>query len=338
MLLRTLIAGSVLFLVITFALFEYTIFAPAQSPFDPPADQTARYVLKNEYSGSTFFDGFNFEDAPDPTHGHVQYISRSLAQRHNLTYLGDDGLVYIHSDSTSMAPNGRMSVRISSKRQYTKGLFVLDLHHMPEACGAWPAFWTTAPTSWPVKGEIDILEGVNLETDNAHTLHTSRGCSVAQYRVQKGTSESMDCDVKAANQWPNQGCGVKTADSFGSKFNEDGGAVVVMEWTSSVIRMWTFKRDSIPFDLAVDAPHPDIDIAKWGLPDAVFESTQCDIDGIFRDHVIIINTTFCGDWAGTVYAASTCPGSNCVSFVSSHPEAFEQAYWAIKSLKVYQMT
>ena len=45
------------------------------------------------------------------------------------------------SDSTSIASGrGRDSVRLISKNQYTHGLFVVDLAHMPgNACGMWPA-------------------------------------------------------------------------------------------------------------------------------------------------------------------------------------------------------
>lgn len=73
---------------------------------------------------------------------------------------------------------GRNSVRITSKKTYTDSIVVLDLEHMPVACGAWPAFWTVTDKTWPDGGEIDILEGVNLGTVNQATMHTGPGCSI----------------------------------------------------------------------------------------------------------------------------------------------------------------
>lgn len=288
---QCLIAISLVFLICFFQVFEYVTTYPSQGrhPHRPNPEIQARYVLIDEYRGEDFFDGFNFEDAPDPTHGHVVYQGRPHAISSNLSYIGNDGIAYIQTDFREKAPLGRKSVRISTKKSYTRGIFVLDAVHMPQGCGVWPAFWTTAIESWPNKGEIDILEGVNLETDNAFTLHTGPGCRMARYRKQKGNSESMDCDVKASNQWPNQGCGVKTPESFGSAFNQKHGGVVVMQWTEDVIRTWIFDRGVVPFDVSVDAPQPDLDVTKWGLPDATFDSINCNIAEIFRDHVIIIN-------------------------------------------------
>lgn len=285
-----IVSISILFLICLLQIFEYVTVFPFQVPYRPLKHETAtQYVLKDQYSGDTFFKGFNFEATPDPTHGHVLYQSEENANLYNLTYLGDNGLNYIQTDYLEQAPNGRKSVRISSKKHYTRGLFVLDAVHMPEGCGVWPAFWTTAVDSWPSKGEIDILEGVNLEKDNAFTLHTGMGCRMAKYRQQKGNSESLDCNVHAVDQWPNQGCGVKTTNSFGSEFNRDGGKVIAMQWEANFIRSWIFSRDAVPFDLSVDAPDPDLDVSKWGLPDATFESEECNIAEIFADHVIIIN-------------------------------------------------
>lgn len=83
----------------------------------------------------------------DPTNGYVNYLDESDAQNANLISV-DNGVVTIRSDSTNIASGrGRNSVRISSRNQYTHGLVVLDLQHMPSAaCGIWPAFWSTGPS------------------------------------------------------------------------------------------------------------------------------------------------------------------------------------------------
>lgn len=49
---------------------------------------------------------------------------------------------------------------------------------MPEGCGTWPAAWETLESDWPNSGEVDIVEGVNNETPNQSTLHTSAGCTM----------------------------------------------------------------------------------------------------------------------------------------------------------------
>ena len=37
-------------------------------------------------------------------------------------------------------------------------------------CATWPAFWMVAGQNWPQKGEIDIVEGVNKQTNKQMTL------------------------------------------------------------------------------------------------------------------------------------------------------------------------
>ena len=52
-------------------------------------------------------------------------------------------MIYIGTDHTDVASGrGRNSVRLSSKKTYTRGLIILDLQHMPGGqCGSWPALY-----------------------------------------------------------------------------------------------------------------------------------------------------------------------------------------------------
>ena len=57
-------------------------------------------------------------------------------------------------------------------------MIILDLAHMPEGCGTWPAFWTVTRGAWPAGGEIDIIEGVNDQGPNLSSLHTTPYCDM----------------------------------------------------------------------------------------------------------------------------------------------------------------
>lgn len=92
---------------------------------------------------------------------------------------------------------GRLSLRLTSIQSWTHGLFILDLAHMPVAtCGTWPSFWSLGGTgTWPMSGEIDIIELVNDVSNNLNSLHTLPGCTIAG-ADETGTLLSSDCGVR----------------------------------------------------------------------------------------------------------------------------------------------
>ncbi|EON64227.1 hypothetical protein W97_03457 [Coniosporium apollinis CBS 100218] len=300
----------------------------------------AQYALIDEYLPTNFFDKFNFYTGPDPTWGHVHYKNRSYAQDNGLINTYSDH-VRLGVDTTNRWPiggQGRPSVRISTNATYQHGLFIADIRHMPFGCGTWPAYWMLGQglENWPAYGEIDIIEGANLQDKNRMTLHTSNNCTIA--------GNNQNSELVTPNCWSQAGgCGVRarTTDTYGAGFNTIGGGVYAMEWTSSWIRMWFFPRNSIPAGVTSSTPDP----STFGVPLANFQGPNtCNIDSKFVNHKIIFNIDFCGQWAGNAYASSGCPltanqtgWDSCVYFVGDNPSNFTEAYWSINSLRVYQI-
>ncbi|KAL8980072.1 MAG: hypothetical protein Q9177_005978 [Variospora cf. flavescens] len=303
----------------------------------------AAYSLADSYTASNFFDSFIFFDGKDPTNGFVQYKDLKTAAKSGLIAIegtGDNAAVYMGVDHKTKDPAGRASVRISSKKSYNHGLFLFDIEHNPGSiCGTWPAFWLLSDSGkWPVGGEIDIFEGVNEQSDNKMTLHTTPGCLIKNTDF-SGEVETPNCDVNAPGQGANMGCGILypkgKAHSYGKSMNAVGGGVYATMWTSQDIRVYYFPRSSIPKDITMGKPDP----PKWGMPAAKF-AAGCNIDQHFSGLNIIFNTAFCGDWAGdaSVWDKSRCKAKapTCKEYVQNNPEAFKDAYWMIRSVKVYQ--
>ena len=137
------------------------------------------YQLQERYAGFRFFDEWTWETFQDPTHGRVNYVDIGTAINRNLSYGELHAKIYSslypsralatgqkfvmradHWNRVTPLSRGRDSVRIRSKDSWGDSLLVLDLEHMPEGCGTWPAFWTLSEKGpWPAGGEIDILEG-----------------------------------------------------------------------------------------------------------------------------------------------------------------------------------
>jgi len=299
------------------------------------------YSLTSYWHGSSFFDNFSFFTQDDPTHGYVNYVSRSQASSDGLIYTSN-GAVIIAADSTHVASGrGRNSVRISSNLSWNSGLFVLDLNHMPAGCGTWPAWWLCGP-NWPNNGEIDIIEGVNVNTADTTTLHTSQGCDQTEVNSNsfKGTwgtgsngRPATNCWVDAPNQFSNQGCGiVSPAGNYGSAVNSMGGGVYALLLNGTRILFYFWTHSQVPADLRNNNPDPN----GWGEPYGFFivGNSNCPASH-FQSLQIIINLTFCGDWAGNVFQ-SDCPGKgSCNAFVQNNPSNFAQSYWSINFLKVF---
>lgn len=278
-----------------------------------------------------------------------RYVNESVASQNGYV-TSTSTTVKISVDTTNIWPNGglgRPAVRLISDNTYTHGLFILDLVHMPWGCGTWPAYWLLGP-DWPYNGEIDIIEGVNTIDANSLTMHTSPGCTIAG-SGQTATFDYADCSTADGN-----GCGSSfnntlTPNNYGELLNSNGGGVYATEWTSDYVQTWFFPRGAIPQSITDGAP----DVTTFGTPAVNAQGADgCTIDQHFNNMSIIINTDFCGSWAGEVYESEypNCPANNtdtrfsgdtslnsCVDFVGNNPASFVDAYWEIGSIKVYQM-
>jgi hypothetical protein len=160
----------------------------------PSATFAVPYTLQTTLSGPTFFDAFDFRNTWDPTFGYVHYVDRPTAESFGMLDSTPGGPVTFGAEHTRVldpaANLGRPSVKLVSKESWTKGLWVLDLEHMPiNACGSWPAFWMLGSGNgvWPNFGEIDIIEYINDSEDNLMALHTAPNCTIA------GAGQTGEC-------------------------------------------------------------------------------------------------------------------------------------------------
>ena len=290
-------------------------------------------------AGGNFFEQFTFWNTTDPTNGFVQYQSQDGANSLGLISSSASN-IQMSVDHTSVVTDGRPSVRITSKASYQSGLFIIDLDHMPGGiCGTWPAFWLVGP-DWPNQGEVDIIEGANNQQTNSFTLHTGPGCTIdsgsSSSQAFSGTVATSNCDVNAAGQANNVGCGITTTDTatYGTAFNNNKGGVFATEWSDSGISIYFFERNSIPSDISSGSPDP----SSWSEPIAAFGGSGCNFGQKFTNQQIVFDTTFCGDWAGDAWGSSTCSSlaSTCNDYVGNTPGAFKDAFWSVNSLKVYQ--
>mmetsp|Transcript_28269 Transcript_28269/g.71045 ORF Transcript_28269/g.71045 Transcript_28269/m.71045 type:complete len:192 (+) Transcript_28269:1-576(+) len=188
------------------------------------------------------------------------------------------------------------------------------------------------------------MEGVHRTSHNAAALHTGNGCTMAgaptdsfqgSWNIALSAKSADNCDVNAWGQGPNQGCSLGFPDrTFGGAWNEDGGGVYATLWDDTGIRVWVFKRQCIPEDLRCESPQPH----TWGLPMAYFPFGQNCPPETFGELRVVINLTFCGDWAGASWPIAGClmKGPSCDGYVREQPQAFRDAYWALRHVRVYK--
>lgn len=123
---------------------------------------TGPYRLVEAQYGSNFFDFYDFYDGPDSlgSAGYNVYISKESAMQSQIAGVKvENGEEFVYMSSAPTEDGPRNSVRLEGKRRFERGLFVLDVVHMPNGPGVWPAFWLTDEAAWPRNGEVDILEG-----------------------------------------------------------------------------------------------------------------------------------------------------------------------------------
>jgi len=295
------------------------------------------YQLTKDYSGSSFFDDWQFYNNFDNlTEGDAIFVSQQVASSAQLAFVNSAGNAIIKVDNTTNVPfnQKRNTVRISSNDLYGVGsLWVADMTHVPFGCSVWPAWWSQAP-NWPQGGEIDTFEGVNQVTMNQMALHTNTGCNLDQSSASlTGIVNSTDC---AAADNSNQGCVVTnpSTQSYGAAFAQAGGGVFVTEFAEKGISIWFFTRSSVPSSLQNGTGN--IDTSTLGTPVANYPSQGCNPATFFEPQHLIIDITLCGEFAGNAQVfAQTCTGTCYNDYVIGPPSTYDNAYFEIKSIRAY---
>ncbi|VDC03456.1 unnamed protein product [Peniophora sp. CBMAI 1063] len=300
--------------------------------------RSSSLTLKSNYTGSDFMDNskWNYFTGQDPTNGKVDYLSLSDAKKAGL--VKNDGDRFIMSVESGDLPSGtdRKSVRITSVEKWSSGLILADFEQMPHGCGVWPAFWTVG-ANWPQDGEIDIIEGVNTQTNNQLTLHSGGGANctidtnpplvngVTGYLANVLNTQCLSTATADA------GCSFSDPDpnSFGPGFNAVGGRVMAILRDESGVKMWSFARDDIPADILGGEPNPNL----WSSPKAFWSSQTCDIDANFAAQTIVLNTDVGGGWTEGNLASSGC-GSDIASVVADGSN-FNNGNWTVNYIALF---
>ncbi|KAL7420349.1 hypothetical protein Q5752_005319 [Cryptotrichosporon argae] len=280
--------------------------------------------LQIEYSGYTFFDGFNFFNQTV-----VNYVDASTAFGDGLAFWTNDGVEHW----TNIAEGGsRDSVRIASKALFAGGLFVVDMALMPWGCGVWPAVWTLGyDGTWP-DSRLYVMSDRKEGIANVEYKHTTTGCVInATAGLFTGTDTNSNCDSSTGGS----GCSIVSNSNvtYGANFNAAGGGVFAMLWDGNGIRIWNFARAYVPGDITSGSPQP----AGWGTPVAAWDASTCDPGTFFQAQELVMNIDLCGDWAGDDYSQySYCTGT-CASQIAD-PANLQETVMLINSIKVYQQS
>ncbi|GAX27342.1 hypothetical protein FisN_23Lh083 [Fistulifera solaris] len=364
----------------------------------PPYQPAGPYELIERQEGEDFFQYYTFYEGKDSagSDGYNMYVNMQKAKDIgivNVTMESDELDVYQFGGETDVqkgnkdepfvymlsapTPEGpRDSIRLEGIRRFNRGLFIIDVRHMPTGCGVWPAFWLTDEANWPVNGEIDIVEGVNYQSEAKTALHSTKGCSMTDIPlgVMTGTWDTAqgipdaktgipdmtlryarNCFVYDQHQWLNQGCVAvdQQGGTLGGPLNEKGGGVYALEWDpiNRHIRSWVFTPHSTVPENLVQAIRTaslppedriDPDPSLWPIPYAYYaigDETDCP-SSHFRHMRLVFNTAFCGSVAGNRYQMD-CPKQakdfpTCNAWVKSDPDEMKDAYWKVRGVYVYE--
>lgn len=154
--------------------------------------------------------------------------------------------------------------------------------------------------------------------------------------MQTGISGELDCSVGS-------GCVVNDygQPSFGDGFGQAGGGVFATQFDIAGVFIWFWSRPDVPQELYQDWSLP-LDISTWGLPVAAYPSDTCNMLEFFGPQQLVIDTTFCGDWAGVpaIYQA-TCNNTGSTNdcyldnVIGAGSPKFDDAYWEIANIRLY---
>ncbi|KAJ7676059.1 glycoside hydrolase family 16 protein [Mycena polygramma] len=186
----------------------------------PSAFAATTYDMVKQYSGLTFFDGWDFYGNYDNlTNGDVIWVNSSVATTAKLAYVDPTtkrAIIKVDNTSTVVYDNKRNSVRITSQDKFGVGsVWIADMYHVPFGCSVWPAFWSQS-LNWPTGGygaKFAAAQGGVFVTEYAETgisvWFFNRSSIPSSISGNVSSLSTSDLGTPVAN-WPTGGCAIGT--------------------------------------------------------------------------------------------------------------------------------
>ena len=313
--------------------------------------------------------GWSYFIGSDLTHGYVNYYQANpnLNDPSSNFYGSNPNQLKIQlSDVKNVSID---SVRLRSDSTWDYGLFVIDLEKIPYGQYIWPAFWLNGLTTggskdtWPIAGEIDIIEGGWDEggsKTNTVSIHTEPGYSQPNLNLNNNGGNCNDCGGgpkcgyktcgkggrsnppsgetcpfnACSGQWPK-------GKGYGEDFYNNGGGI----YATQVNCDGTLKLWFVPSNNGKSTSYKSIQkilLSDQKLSSDILDNlNQDDVEVLnlnikpdsspYKNLQIVINTTICGDAFTGENNRDKCDPQTFYS-----PALFENSQWIINTINVYQ--
>ncbi|MBE3048309.1 hypothetical protein IMZ48_38555, partial [Candidatus Bathyarchaeota archaeon] len=191
---------------------------------------------------------------------------------------------------------------------------------------------------------MDIIEQWHDRKWNQPAIHTGPSdefgeCTLSQSDMRASVLTS-NCDNSfnsPPTQFEYQGCTV--SDDAGPWGSADGSGVYAMEWTSEVLKLYSFTGGNVPTNIDSGSP----DTGSWGKPMMMLKNENCDIDEHFARQKLVFNINFCGNpagletyWKDQTECAVNTGYDTCEEYVEKEGADFVGADYKIRDIRVFK--
>jgi beta-glucanase (GH16 family) len=207
----------------------------------------------------------------------------------------DDAQSYRADDTGASRPFTSARVRTKGLADWTYGRIEVRAK-LPQGQGIWPAIWLLSSDgaygTWPLSGEIDIMEAVNLNTPH-RTDHALAG----------EINNEVHGTLHYGQPWPNNrfsGVGTEPDTNVWEKFH-----TYAIEWEQGEMRWY------------VDGEHFATQVSDhWFTTGSLEDGSRGGIDAPFdRPFYLILNVAVGGAWPGPPNAETVFPQTMEVEYV-----------------------
>ncbi|KAL8243608.1 hypothetical protein R6Q59_009866 [Mikania micrantha] len=200
-----------------------------------------------------------------------QAEAREEAANASLTYRQAEHSQVLPDGNVSLGINNASSVRLSSKRTFSRGLFVFKINDVPIACDRTPSIRLSSTPHYPAPNEITIFKTNGYTGDKFFNVRTAEECPFATLAQPDTVSVSH---TSRDNVTSTDLCRT-SVESIGRTWTRP--YTVIVELSPKSVKGWWWRIWRYPRAETRQIDTDTIDLTMWVDLNMFFPSYACDI-------------------------------------------------------------